>query len=177
MVFRAELVRSVDWRRRPRSHFLPGEPVYHDEWIHVLAGVRGSIAFLPDRLVRYRQHGNNVTGAPGRGAGDVLAVGRTYYRARAEQAREWADLFDELARLGPQEALAGRYRAGAAFFEQARRRFELRAAPYEAEGTRARLAAVGRGARAGAYRGRSAGGSGLRGLLRDVGMIGLGRRG
>jgi len=181
MVFSSELIRSVDWRARPRSHFLPGGMVYHDEWIHVLAGIRGRIGFLPGRLVRYRQHEVNVTGSPGGRVGsaarEALTIGREYYLARAHQAREWAELFERLATREPHEALAGRYRSGASFFEQARRRLELRAAPYEADGARARLAAVARIFRAGAYRSRSAGGSGLRGLARDVAMIGLGRHG
>lgn len=52
---------------------LPAE-LFHDWGLAVLATVKGGIAYCPEKLVRYRQHGNNVT--------DVLRVNR----ARAQRA-------------------------------------------------------------------------------------------
>lgn len=179
MVFAADLLRVADWRRRPRSHFLPGAMVYHDEWIHVLAQVCGRIAFLPDTLALYRQHGVNVTGAPGAyisdRSRDVLTVGLDYYRNRAGQAREWADLFAELGRAEPDPPRRARYLRGATFFDELARSLELRVSVYEPETRASRLARLLAVVRSGGYRSRSRGGFGARGLARDALMVALGR--
>jgi glycosyltransferase involved in cell wall biosynthesis len=179
MVFAADLMRVADWRRRPRSHFVPGAMVYHDEWIHVLAQVCGRIAFLPDTLALYRQHEVNVTGAPGGRVSDfsrdALTVGLDYYRSRAGQARDWADLF---GRLGDEErdpARRDRYVRGAAFFDELGRSLELRVSVYEPEKRVSRLARLLHVLRSGGYGRRSRGGFGARGLARDAMMVALGR--
>jgi glycosyltransferase involved in cell wall biosynthesis len=179
MVFSADLLRVADWRRRPRSHFVPGAMVYHDEWIHVLAQVCGRIAFLPDTLALYRQHGVNVTGAPGGRVSDfsrdALTVGLDYYRSRAGQAREWADLFERLGDAEPDPLRRERYVRGAAFFDQLGRSLELRVSVYEPEKRTPRLARLLHVLRTGGYRSRSRGGFGARGLARDAVMVALGR--
>lgn len=179
MVFDAELVRIADWRRRPRSHFLPGAMVYHDEWIHVLAQVCGRIAFLPDTLCFYRQHDVNVTGAPGGHVADLsrqaLTVGLDYYRNRATQAREWADLFAELGGAESNPPRRDRYVRGAAFFDELAGSLELRVSVYEPERRTSRLARLLHVLRSGGYRSRSRGGFGVRGLARDGVMVALGR--
>lgn len=43
--------------------FPPGIP--HDYWIGFVATFRGTMKFIPDALVRYRQHDNNLAGIPG----------------------------------------------------------------------------------------------------------------
>jgi glycosyltransferase involved in cell wall biosynthesis len=179
MVFAAELLQVADWRRRPRSHFAPGGMIFHDEWIHVLAQVCGRIAFLPDTLGVYRQHGVNVTGAPGGYVSDLsrdaLSVGLDYYRNRAGQAREWADLF---ARLGGSESdppRRDRYLRGRAFFDDLTRRLELRISVYEPKKRVSRLARLLDVVRSGGYGRRSRGGFGVRGLVRDALMVALGR--
>jgi glycosyltransferase involved in cell wall biosynthesis len=52
MLFRRELL--------DEQPHLPAE-VFHDWWLAALATVNGGIAYCPERLVRYRQHGKNVT--------------------------------------------------------------------------------------------------------------------
>ena len=181
MLFDAELLRIADWRLRPRSHLAEEELVYHDEWIHVLAQVWGRIAFVPDELALYRQHGENVAGAPRRVSGgrarEWLTTGFHFYRARGLQAREWAELFERLARseTDPDRMLA--YERGYAFFERLARALALRAALYEQEGRAGRSAALARAVVGGGYGSRRRGGSGLRGLARDTVMLTLGRGG
>lgn len=45
--------------------------VLHDQWIGVITAHYGKVAYLPEQLIKYRQHGNNVLGA--------LNVGTTYF--------------------------------------------------------------------------------------------------
>ena len=42
---------------------VPPEAVMHDWWLGLVAAAFGRIAFLPEQLVEYRQHGNNALGA------------------------------------------------------------------------------------------------------------------
>lgn len=52
MLFRRELLGA-----QPK---LPSD-VFHDWWLAARAAARGGIVYCPEKLVRYRQHGNNVT--------------------------------------------------------------------------------------------------------------------
>jgi hypothetical protein len=179
MLFDAKLLAVADWRRRPRSHFLEDGMVYHDEWIHVLAQVCGRIAFLPDTLCLYRQHGVNVTGAPGPRLADAsrhaLSVGLEYYRNRAAQSREWSELFASLAASSTDADERRRYERGAAEFGRLARSLELRLLAYEPGARASRLAGVVRILGSGGYGRRSRGGFGARALARDALMVALGR--
>lgn len=42
---------------------IPGEAVMHDWWLALCAGYFGRLHFMPDTLVKYRQHGANAIGA------------------------------------------------------------------------------------------------------------------
>ena len=42
---------------------LPAEAIMHDWWLALCAAYFGTLAFLPQQLVQYRQHGHNVIGA------------------------------------------------------------------------------------------------------------------
>ena len=43
---------------------MPDDSPMHDRWAGLIVACMGNGAFLPDKLVRYRQHGGNVIGAP-----------------------------------------------------------------------------------------------------------------
>lgn len=45
--------------------------VLHDQWIGVITAHYGKVVYLPEQLIKYRQHGHNVLGA--------LNVGTTYF--------------------------------------------------------------------------------------------------
>jgi rhamnosyltransferase len=62
-VVRAHLVRFSDLRALTIDHrSLTGEPLAHDQWFFFLATSLGRIRYLPECLVRYRQHDQNVVG-------------------------------------------------------------------------------------------------------------------
>jgi len=42
---------------------VPGQAVMHDWWLGLFAGFFGRLAFMPQQLVKYRQHDNNAIGA------------------------------------------------------------------------------------------------------------------
>ncbi len=39
---------------------IPDTIVMHDQWIGVLADLKGGSVFIPDKLIKYRRHGNNT---------------------------------------------------------------------------------------------------------------------
>jgi glycosyltransferase involved in cell wall biosynthesis len=179
MVFAAELLSVAESAERPRSHFLPGAMVYHDEWIHLLAQVCGRIAFLPETLCLYRQHGVNVTGAPGARVRElslnVVTLGLDYYRGRAGQAHDWNELFARLAASEEDPQARERLSRGAVFFGDLARGLDLRVGVYEPGTRTGRLGGLVRALRSGGYRPRRRGGFGARGLVRDALMVALGR--
>lgn len=42
---------------------VPGQAVMHDWWLAMCAGFFGQLVFMPEKLVKYRQHGKNTIGA------------------------------------------------------------------------------------------------------------------
>jgi hypothetical protein len=169
MVFERALLDLAPWERRPSAHHSHGR-LLHDEWVLGLARVSGLIAFLAEPLCLYRQHDENVEGAPQRGVGsrfsEAASVGTGYYASRAEQARDWASLLVEIPGAEAEAASYGRLAAA----------LELRAAAHSPEhGRRQRLAAVATGLRRGAYASRRGEGFGLRGFARDALFAAAGR--
>ena len=55
---------TTAFRRSLADDALPvPEGWLHDEWLAIVAAVTGQVDLVPDRLVRYRQHGENQVGA------------------------------------------------------------------------------------------------------------------
>ena len=164
MTFERELLALLPAERRPRAHHEHGL-LLHDEWVYGLARLARKIAFVPDELVLYRQHPVNVEGAPDRGLrrrlGDAATLGWEYYRRRAGQARDWAELLD-----------GGPFGAEAAAWRRLAEGLELRAEVYRPDAARlTRAGALRRALRGGAYRPRSREGFGARGLARDATLL------
>lgn len=176
MVFSGDLVRQVDWTSRPPSHYLPGQPINHDEWIYLLARGMGSIAFLAEPLALYRRHPTAVTGAaPGRRRrfGKLFSTGWTYYEARREQAVALAEAFERLAAGDAGDGT--RNDPAARSYRTLAERTGVRLQVYDPEATRAvRARRLARLIRSGAYGRR---GFGPFAGARDAVMITLGRRG
>ena len=63
MVFRTDLLRLVDPFKRGRDFYRYDESLSHDSWISFLASTFGDTVQIPEPLVRYRQHENNLIGA------------------------------------------------------------------------------------------------------------------
>jgi glycosyltransferase involved in cell wall biosynthesis len=58
-LFRTGLLNSaLPFASQKRPYFY-----HHDQWIALVASLRGTIRVIPEPLVRYRQHGGNVVGA------------------------------------------------------------------------------------------------------------------
>jgi glycosyltransferase involved in cell wall biosynthesis len=98
----------------------------HDQWLACFASFFGPVAALPERLVLYRQHPGQQTGAEG---GNIPAIagkageGRDWNRWR----EDWEILFERLAREGADPAAIGAARDSvAARADACRRRSGLR---------------------------------------------------
>src|SRR5207237_3062990 len=131
MLFRRDLLRVADWRRRPPSHLFTGDMIFHDEWIYGLARVVGRVVFLPDRLALHRRHGQTVTATPLHGwqsrARAAATTGRRYYEARAQQARAWSDILAAAARTEADPVRRNRLENGRASFSELADGLALRA--------------------------------------------------
>ncbi|MFZ5659349.1 MAG: glycosyltransferase family 2 protein [Pseudomonadota bacterium] len=179
MVFAAWLAQRIDWHGRPPDrHNKDAPPMGHDGWIYVLANVLGKIAYLPEPLVRYRQHDANDTGAPA--ASGKVALQRALMAGYAQQ--QWlADVaacyvasMEGLARQHP-GPLGERFLEGAAAYRDMWRRLAARAELYRPDLGAARKAArLLRLAGSGGYGARDRGGLGARSLLKDTAFIMLG---
>lgn len=61
---RRPLLRFTSLHPRSIDPYCPTEPMPHDLWYPFWASVLGKIAYIPDALVEYRQHGQNTSGWP-----------------------------------------------------------------------------------------------------------------
>ena len=61
---RRSLLRFTSLHPRSIDPYCPTEPMPHDLWYPFWASVLGKIAYIPDALVEYRQHGENTSGWP-----------------------------------------------------------------------------------------------------------------
>jgi glycosyltransferase involved in cell wall biosynthesis len=179
MTFERSLIDGLDWRRRPPSHDLVGEPVRHDEWVYTLARAVGSIAFLAQPLSLYRQHGTNVTGAPTQTKmSAALSTGWSYYAARRDQANGWSLAFAELAAREQGGTRKERLRSASASYRALAERLAARLRVYEPrQSTWSRARGIARLALDGGYRSRRRGGFGVRAVARDAAMVALRRVG
>jgi glycosyltransferase involved in cell wall biosynthesis len=178
MVFDARLPRRADRRPRPRSHYVAGAFMHHDEWIYTLARAAGAVALIAEPLALYMQHGDNVAGAAGGLAAlvrEIAGTGWTYYRARRDQALDAEEAFRELAAQEDDAGLRSSWIEAADAYGRDARRLELRLAVYEPGTPPSRRASrLVRLARAGRY-GR--GGFGAAAFFRDALMVALRRTG
>jgi len=102
MVISRRLLEVWDWVGQPSLASLDWG---HDDWFSFVAAALGTVVFLPDRLVLYRQHDANLLGAPaadlpGRVRGSVACRGAEarLYWSLAAWARAQVDLLQALQR-------------------------------------------------------------------------------
>jgi hypothetical protein len=178
IVFRAELVREIDWRDRPfnenawRNLGCPKQRMDpHDRWVCLLANALGATLLLDEKLGLFRRH---------EAAGTGRHVNPGVRESIAEAAGTGADSYrrDEKAALDADECLR-RHAANAAEptksrLEEAARAFERlaavqggRARLYERGGRIGRLGELAALVRGRAYFGDSFVGLGARSLLKD----------
>jgi len=91
---------------------VPVDAIMHDWWLALVAAAAGRIEYLPEPLVRYRQHGNNVVGVKRfrdainpMVASQRWAEGRFYTIMTFEQAKSLAKRLRELDRPTPLETM------------------------------------------------------------------------
>jgi glycosyltransferase involved in cell wall biosynthesis len=166
MAFRMELLDVFDFDSRPRSRYVRDSQMLHDEWVTFTAGVLGSIAIVPEPLVRYRQHGSNQSGWVQRRRDTTL-------RPALQDYEDAALYLDGCARYleltsAPEGTNAHRIAAGAAAYRHVARRWAMRAALYRTEGRGRRARMIGRLLAARAYGDRASGGFGHASLAKDV---------
>jgi glycosyltransferase involved in cell wall biosynthesis len=166
MAFRPSLLDAVDPHERPRSRYHDG-PMFHDEWLHFIAGVLGSIVVIATPLVLYRQHESNDSGGwfDERRRLQVAPVVENY-RTAAELTREWAAFLADASRRSPSHA--DRLEAGALHYARSADQWALRVALYDAARRRRRARIVTKLLSTRAYRPREEGGFGRTALGKDV---------
>jgi len=150
------------------------ERMAHDQWFFFLGSALGSIAYVDELLVRYRQHGNNTYGwsAPSRLSGIAQHLWPSLH-GRAEQyaalemgAGRRADILGELARSSAGEWQA-RASAGARKYRALARLYGERQRIYGSTTLRDRAAAFRRLLASDGYRGKHRWGLGARALVTD----------
>jgi glycosyltransferase involved in cell wall biosynthesis len=80
---------TLAFRRSWLPELLPiPQAAVHDEWIALVIAARGSLRFLPERLIRYRQHGGNQIGARRLTVGDRARLLAKPRRAQNQRTLE-----------------------------------------------------------------------------------------
>ncbi len=173
IVFDKTLLQLADWKRRPPSRDLDGQSMDFDEWVFLLAWTVGEIGFIGDCLARYRQHGSNLFGAPGRNwqvrLRKLLDEDFATQVGRTAVARAYAEFLERTAETQRDDAQSrARLTAGVHYWRAYEQLSLRRDALYEAEAFRARLQQLRKLVALRAYRGRERGGLGRLALARDV---------
>jgi glycosyltransferase involved in cell wall biosynthesis len=174
MVFDAELLRLFDWRGRPPSRDLDGHQMDFDEWFYFAAWTVGHIGFLADCLVRYRQHGSNLFGAPGGGwrarLRKLLETDFATHVGRAAVVRAYAEFLEQSngGPAGKDSETRDRLETCARFWRAHDQLCRRRDTLYDADSHLARLNQLRKLVASRAYRRRERGGLGSLALLRDL---------
>jgi glycosyltransferase involved in cell wall biosynthesis len=83
---------TLAFRSAARERLLPiPEGVIHDAWIANLLAADGALSYVDEPLIRYRQHGRNLIGAPGGGL-----VGRVRHRTRDRMTVDELGMYEQL---------------------------------------------------------------------------------
>lgn len=182
MVFDRSVLDWGDWTGRPASRYWCG-PMTHDEWIGLLATAAGHTAFIPDRLVLYRQHASQLFGVARRGPRETVA---RIFAAPPEAHEQIADLREEHARYlrvlaaelrarNDDPLLAENLESAATLREDSAYVWRRRAKVYAREVRRVeRIARLTRLAAEGGYLAAEVGGLGRNALVQD-GIVALTR--
>jgi len=188
MIVRADLVRDIDWRRRPPDQFASVHGVdgrnllaAHDLWLCRLANSLGSTLLLRESLGSFRRHEATVTGSHATPAVELVrqAMGRgsDAYRAGERHAEETASNLRAVAANLSDERRRLLWRS-AERFERLALVHRWRAEFYELRSVPARMLALARMIRRRVYFGDPFSSAGWRALLKDTvaGLAGSGAR-
>lgn len=181
MVFRRRLIADVPWDVRPIPYDNTDktDPMAHDRWIPFLASFMGETVLIPDKLILYRQHGNNAFGI-GAGMGSsnslsnklnlVSATNDTVYAKWARLAYGCADFLRELPARVPASVVA-EVREGEAFFRRLGDAQAARAKLYATPSRFARAPQLCGMLFTGRYASRDNGGLGLKSFAKDCSKL------
>jgi len=152
-VFRRSLTRFSTLQVDSRDVDWPDQPLAHDRWFFFLASVFGRIVYVPQSLVRYRQHDDSVYGyyPDERAHFDRVARGEEFLASAARAAGNRSELLgrlhDELTPVWQQLCTQG-----IAYYDALRRLLEQRAAIYASPSYFTRVKAMHALFRKGGYR-------------------------
>ena len=168
MLFRRSLFAGCDWMARPASQWSDA-PMNHDDLARLLVAVRGRLVRIPDRLLLYRQHADNVAGAmiTVTAAMRRRSDHRSTVRHQLAAATAWAEFF-------PPHVPAAHRDETERYFLDARRRAGERAGRLEAPGVAPFLGLMA-GAARGHYWRRRPDGFGGKAFLQDAYFLTTGR--
>lgn len=154
--------------------YAPHEPMPHDQWYPFWASVLGKIAYVPDSLAQYRQHGANESGWPAHYiayAIDHIRNAELYVAGNAIGTKNRLELLRRcrhLLREDEQECID----AAIGYYEAFGVESDLRLAIYRNKRLGSRVGALVSLARSGAYTGRRSTAWGFDALLLDA-LIGI----
>lgn len=172
MVVSKSLLISVAPELRPDSWVgNTNSPLPHDLWAYFLARNLGSVSFIRDVLVQYRQHASNVCGAGKTGVRNTVSLARqadsnTYIEKQAQCVRYSAYLRSIADSLS--DAQRQHCERSAQWYEQLAAAFESRVVLYDAKSGLQKAARFGANALSGRYRSRHRGGLGYKSLVKDL---------
>lgn len=172
-VFRRELIKYSDLWPLSFDHKVERtEPLAHDQWIFFLADSIGRVTYIPEKLVRYRQHGKNVVGFDRSGVlksrlAAAQNTGAQEYQRVEKDALSRAVILDQLAaRVAP--AQVSNVRAAAETYRELAKLYSARSMLFAPKNRGQRLALLAKLVARGAYHGSARPNFGARALLKDA---------
>jgi glycosyltransferase involved in cell wall biosynthesis len=173
-VVRRSLVRFTSLHTGSIDPYSLRDSMPHDQWYPFWASVLGDIAYIPDRLAQYRQHGANVSGWPAHYlayAIDHIRNAEAYVGGNAIGARNRLDLLQRSHDLLTDNEIA-RIEAAIPYYRTLCIESDQRLAVYKNETLGGRTAALRSLIRQGTYTGAGSTALGLDALLLDA-FIGI----
>ncbi len=82
VVFRRSLLDAIPAAIRGVDYIIGHGGLAHDRWVYFLANILGDVVLLSERLVRYRQHGQNLFGADGKTNPSRLSIEHVVERSK-----------------------------------------------------------------------------------------------
>jgi glycosyltransferase involved in cell wall biosynthesis len=172
-VFRRELLDYSNlWPLSFDHRVERGEPLAHDQWMFFLADTLGKVKYIPDKLVHYRQHGDNVVGFDRAGPltyrlAAARNTGSQQYGRIAKDALSRAAILDRLSEQVPQVRVPT-VRAAAKLYRELADLYVARSTLFSSNKSSSKVALLVKLVAQGAYHGNARPNFGARALLKDA---------
>jgi glycosyltransferase involved in cell wall biosynthesis len=175
LTFRRTLLTFSDLRRRSTDFFSPDQTEAHDQWIPFLASCLGTIGYVAEPLVLYRQHEKNASGWRKEERGirarwkSFLATDVRLFELREISAKNREAILKEIEMaLEGSDPRKARARAAASDYAKIEEIFRLRREIYNANTAFHKLHALVDCVRIGGYRRQRNWGAGRKAFVRDL---------